>query len=66
MRSSLTIGAYLHRFQPFHVRWDLMIHITPHQISVVNAAMRYAPVRSMLCDEVGLGKTIQAGAIMSR
>ena len=65
---NLTIGAYLHRIStiPSSLGFDDSIWLMPHQISVVNSAMRYAPVRSMLCDEVGLGKTIQAGAIMSR
>ena len=65
---NLTIGAYLHRIStiPYSLGFDDSIWLMPHQVTVVNAAMRYAPVRSMLCDEVGLGKTIQAGAIMSR
>jgi superfamily II DNA or RNA helicase len=65
---NLTIGAYLHRIStiPSSLGFDDSIWLMPHQISVVNSAMMYSPVRSMLCDEVGLGKTIQAGAIMSR
>ena len=65
---NLTVGAYLHRIStiPSSLGFDDSIWLMPHQISVVNSAMRYSPVRSMLCDEVGLGKTIQAGAIMSR
>ena len=65
---NLTVGAYLHRIStiPTSLGFDDSIWLMPHQISVVNSAMTYTPVRSMLCDEVGLGKTIQAGAIMSR
>jgi SNF2 family DNA or RNA helicase len=63
-----TIGTYLRRIStiPSSIGFDESIWLMPHQISVVNSAMSYTPVRSMLCDEVGLGKTIQAGAIMSR
>ena len=42
------------------------IWLMPHQTSVVNSAMIYTPVRSMLCDEVGLGKTIQADKTSSK
>ena len=65
---NLTVESYLHRIStiPSSMGFDDSIWLMPHQISVVNSAMRYTPVRSMLCDEVGLGKTIQAGAIMSR
>jgi len=65
---NLTIGSYLNRIStiPSSLGFNDSIWLMPHQISVVNSAMIYTPVRSMLCDEVGLGKTIQAGAIMSR
>lgn len=65
---SFNVSTYLHRISaiPHSSGFDQSIWLMPHQISVVNSAMQYLPVRSMLCDEVGLGKTIQAGAIMSR
>ena len=65
---NLTIGAYLDKIStiPSSLGFNDSIWLMPHQISVVNSAMIYTPIRSMLCDEVGLGKTIQAGAIMSR
>lgn len=65
---NLTVESYLHRIStiPSSMGFNDSVWLLPHQISVVNSAMRYTPVRSMLCDEVGLGKTIQAGAIMSR
>jgi SNF2 family DNA or RNA helicase len=46
--------------------YNQRIWLMPHQASVVNSAMHFHPIRALLCDEVGLGKTIQAGAIMSR
>ena len=36
----------------------------PHQMHAVATAMQGEPVRYLLADEVGLGKTIEAGLIM--
>lgn len=36
----------------------------PHQTRVADAVIRRFPERAMLCDEVGLGKTIEAGLII--
>ena len=36
----------------------------PHQIRTVERALRQMRGRALLCDEVGLGKTIEAGLIM--
>ncbi|MCD6328562.1 helicase, partial [bacterium] len=36
----------------------------PHQINVVRKAVDSFPERFLLCDEVGLGKTIEAGLIL--
>lgn len=65
---NMTIGSYLQRISmiPSSSGYDEAIWLMPHQISVVNSSLSYFPVRSMLCDEVGLGKTIQAGCIISR
>ena len=37
------------------------VDIQPHQVSVVHKVISYYPHRFLLCDEVGLGKTIEAG-----
>ena len=37
------------------------VSIQPHQVSVVHKVANNYPHRFMLCDEVGLGKTIEAG-----
>lgn len=37
----------------------------PHQIRTVERALRQMRGRALLCDEVGLGKTIEAGLIMN-
>lgn len=39
------------------------VELLPHQASIVARALALEPVRLALCDEVGLGKTITAGAI---
>lgn len=42
------------------------IQIFPHQLHVVELACRSDPVRWLLADEVGLGKTVEACLILSR
>ncbi|MGH4015562.1 MAG: AAA family ATPase [Pseudonocardiaceae bacterium] len=40
------------------------VDIKPHQVSVVHRVVTNYPHRFLLCDEVGLGKTIEAGMIL--
>ena len=40
------------------------VDIKPHQVSVVHKVISNYPHRFLLCDEVGLGKTIEAGMIL--
>ena len=40
------------------------VDIKPHQVSVVHKVVSNYPHRFLLCDEVGLGKTIEAGMIL--
>ena len=40
------------------------VDIKPHQVSVVHQVISNYPHRFLLCDEVGLGKTIEAGMIL--
>ncbi len=40
------------------------VDIKPHQVGVVHRAVTNYPHRYLLCDEVGLGKTIEAGLIL--
>lgn len=40
------------------------VDIKPHQVGVVHRVVTNYPHRYLLCDEVGLGKTIEAGMIL--
>lgn len=40
------------------------VDLKPHQVSVVHRVISKYPYRFMLCDEVGLGKTIEAAMII--
>jgi len=42
------------------------IDLIPHQLKVAASAVGRQPMRVLLADEVGLGKTIEAGMIVSR
>ena len=41
------------------------VTLLPHQLATLERALAMDPVRLAICDEVGLGKTITAGAILS-
>jgi hypothetical protein len=41
------------------------VSLLPHQLATLERALALDPVRLAICDEVGLGKTITAGAILS-
>ena len=40
------------------------VDIKPHQVAVVHKVVSNYPHRFLLCDEVGLGKTIEAGMVL--
>jgi len=62
--------ALLHRAQARRsLAWGLLsarIDLIAHQLRVTEVAARRRPVRILLADEVGLGKTIEAGMILSQ
>ncbi len=41
------------------------VRLLPHQMATLERALQMNPVRLAVCDEVGLGKTITAGAIFA-
>ena len=43
---------------------DARVDVKPHQVGVVHRVVTTYPHRFLLCDEVGLGKTIEAGMIL--
>ena len=43
---------------------NVLVDIKPHQVSVVHRVVTQYPHRFLLCDEVGLGKTIEAGMVL--
>ncbi|MBN2151063.1 MAG: DEAD/DEAH box helicase family protein [Candidatus Lokiarchaeota archaeon] len=65
----LFLNAYYFRYcLPSDPRFQAVCHgrieAFPHQIKVINKVLGTYPSRFLLCDEVGLGKTIEACAIL--
>jgi SNF2 family DNA or RNA helicase len=64
------ISTSSHYLRNEHVNNDLVsldgarVDVQPHQISVAHRVVTSHPHRFLLCDEVGLGKTIEAGMIL--
>ncbi|MBQ8514249.1 MAG: DEAD/DEAH box helicase family protein [Ruminococcus sp.] len=53
-----------HATYGFHVLAGCRAYLMPHQISTVARCFETRPVRYMLADEVGLGKTVEACSIL--
>lgn len=51
-------------FYGFDVLAGSKVYLLPHQISTISRCLESMPVRYMLADEVGLGKTIEACLIL--
>lgn len=50
---------------PFFVEWNVNgVNLMPHQKRVVKEALSRYPIRAILADEVGLGKTIEASYLI--
>ena len=63
------LSAYYFRYcLPSDPRFQTICHgrieAFPHQIKVINQVLDTYPARFLLCDEVGLGKTIEACAVL--
>ncbi len=54
----------LHLYDELVSLGQVGVDIKPHQVSVVHKVVSNYPHRFLLCDEVGLGKTIEAGMVI--
>lgn len=54
----------LHLYNELVSLGQIGVDIKPHQVSVVHKVITNYPHRFLLCDEVGLGKTIEAGMVL--
>lgn len=53
-----------HRYSPLVSLSQARVNLMPHQVFVAHRVVSEYPHRFMLCDEVGLGKTIEAAMII--
>ena len=64
------LGLVTRHHRIAHLHDDLVslghtrVDIKPHQVGVVHRVITTYPHRFLLCDEVGLGKTIEAGMVL--
>ncbi|WP_428116979.1 DEAD/DEAH box helicase [Candidatus Poriferisodalis sp.] len=64
------LGLVTRHHRLAHLHDDLVslghtrVDVKPHQVGVVHRVVTSYPHRFLLCDEVGLGKTIEAGMIL--
>jgi ATP-dependent helicase HepA len=69
-RFDFRAAALEHRAQARRsLAWGLLsarMDLIPHQLRVAETVLRRRPVRVLLADEVGLGKTIEAGMILAQ
>jgi ATP-dependent helicase HepA len=64
LRLTATRLAFAHQFDELSSLSNSRVEIKPHQVAVVHRAATTYPHRFLLADEVGLGKTIEAGLII--
>lgn len=64
LRSTAARYAFANRYDEFTSLDNSRIEAKPHQISVAHRVVSAYPHRFLLCDEVGLGKTIEAGMVL--
>lgn len=64
LRSTAARYAFASRYDEFNSLGNSRIEAKPHQISVAHRIVSSYPHRFLLCDEVGLGKTIEAGMVL--
>lgn len=64
LRLTATRLLYAHQFDQLSSLSNSRVEIRPHQVAVVHRVSTTYPHRFLLADEVGLGKTIEAGLII--
>ena len=64
LRSTAARYSFISRYDELASLDHTRIEAKPHQISVAHRVTNAYPHRFLLCDEVGLGKTIEAGMIL--
>lgn len=64
LRLAATRLAFANEFDDLSSLSNSRVEIKPHQVGVVHRVMSSWPHRFILADEVGLGKTIEAGLII--
>ena len=64
LRLTATRLFFAHRYDQLSSLSNSRVEIKPHQVSVLHRVSTTYPHRFLLADEVGLGKTIEAGLIL--
>jgi ATP-dependent helicase HepA len=64
LRLTATRLLYAHRYDELSSLSNSRVEIKPHQVAVLHRVASTFPHRFLLADEVGLGKTIEAGLIL--
>ena len=64
LRVTATRLSYAHQFDELSSLSNSRVEIKPHQVAVLHRVASNYPHRFLLADEVGLGKTIEAGLII--
>ncbi len=64
LRSTAARYVFANRYDEFTSLENSRIEAKPHQISVAHRVISTYPHRFLLADEVGLGKTVEAGMVL--
>ena len=64
LRTAATRLLFAHRFDELSSLSNSRVEIKPHQVGVLHRVAASYPHRFLLADEVGLGKTIEAGLVL--
>ena len=64
LRTVATRLLFAHQYEELSSLSDSRVEIKPHQVGVLHRVISSFPHRFLLADEVGLGKTVEAGLII--